>query len=391
MKITAFAIAMLFIGLQTWGQRQLSFEANGLYNSNAVPKKIPQAFFYGGFLDSQTLATTYAALPKRSAFGLQMHANVQYRTNRCVSKDPQKKAASWSWLFGAGVSQYTGIQFDKDAFGFVFLGGAPFVGDTLYFSNSRLQSMSFSKLGIGVFNAQTQSSLQLNLIGIQNLIDARFSNATWYQDPVQDSIHIELAAKGSYSTRPLSALGLGLDLDYRFVSETETDPIIFQLKVENLGFAYQIKPLEQVQLNGSYHYGAMDLQSLQQLQIANALDTALSDLGFQRSELKKWTLLPTSIQLAKMVNQDSSIRVQAYYGAHFLLRQTYTPLIFAGAHFYVNKKWQTGVGAAYGGFGGLRAQAYSAFTFEKFQIFLRSDNVSLKNGASIYMQVKCAL
>jgi len=165
--------------------------------------------------------------------------------------------------------------------------------------------------------------------------------------------------------------------------------LVFQLKIQNLGFAYQLTPLEQLQLNGSYAYGAYDLDGLQQFQFSQTIDVALADLNFQRSNIKSWTLLPASIQLAKLVNNDSSIRVQAYYGTHFMLRQTYTPLFFAGAHFFITKKWQTGIGAAYGGFGGLRAQTYSALTFSKYQIFLRTDNLAFRKGASIYLQVKC--
>lgn len=391
MKYLACLMVVFCVQLQLSAQKQLLFEANGAYNSTSLPKRIPQAFFYGGFLDSSFLTETHQSLPLRNTFGLQMHANFQFQTNKTLSKDPKKLASSWNWLFGAGVEHYTGIQFSKDAFGFVFLGGAPFLGDTLQFSNTRVQSMSFSKLGLGAYNPQSQTSVQINLIGVQNLIDAKFLNTTWFQDPVQDSIHIELAANGRYTTKPLSAIGLGLDLDYRFSSETDTEPIVFQLKIQNLGFTYQISPLQQVQLNGTYHYGAYELQDLQQLQFSNTLDSALLDLGFERTELRQWTLLPASIQLSKMVNQDSSIRVQAYYGAHFLLRQTYTPLIFAGAHINVSKKWQTGIGAAYGGFGGLRAQAYSAITLNKYQFLLRSDNITLHKGASIYLQVKCAL
>jgi hypothetical protein len=166
---------------------------------------------------------------------------------------------------------------------------------------------------------------------------------------------------------------------------------VFQLKIQNLGLAYQITPLQQLQFKGSYAYGAYDLQTLQQFQLVSNLDSALSALNFQRSSLSSWTLLPASIQLAKLVNNDSTIRVQAYYGAHFMLRQTYTPMFFAGAHFFVTKKWQTGIGAAYGGFGGLRAQTYSAFSFNEYQIFLRTANLTFRNGASIYLQVKCDL
>ena len=61
----------------------------------------------------------------------------------------------------------------------------------------------------------------------------------------------------------------------------------------------------------------------------------------------------------------------ARYGAQFMLRQTYTPLIYAGAQLKVKKAWHTGLGMAYGGFGGLRLQAYSAFRFKRSELLLQ--------------------
>ena len=391
MKYLICLLSLFYTQQWFFAQRQLLIEVNGAYNSTTLPKRIPQAFFYGGFLDSNFLADTYQSLPQRNSFGIQMHAQFQYQTNKALHLDANKYSSSWNWLIGAGVENYTGIQFSKDAFGFVFSGAAPFIGDTLNFSNTRIQSISFSKLGFGLYNQQTQSSIQLNLIGVHNFLDAKISNASWYQDPIQDSIILLLDATARYSTNPFSAVGLGLDVDYRFSSDSDNEPLIFQLNIQNLGFAYQITPMQKVQLNGGYNYGPFDLQDIEQFQSGNIIDSALLELGFERSNIRQWTLLPASIQLSKMVNQDSSIRLQAFYGARFILRQTYTPFIFAGAHIYASKKWQTGIGAAYGGFGGLRAQAYSVLHFNKYHFLLRSDNITFQKGASIYMQIQCDL
>lgn len=389
MKYWFCLLSTFLVAQMTQAQQQLVLESNGAYNSTSLPRSIPNAFFYGGYLDSGLLSQTYATLSERNSFGLQMHANLQFKSNKAISQDPKKWGSAWNWQFGAGAENYTGIQFSKAAFGFVFMGGAPFIGDTLDFSTTKFQSISFSKVGLGAFHPESQSAVQLNLVGVHNQVAANINEATWFQDPIQDSIFLNVAANARYATKALSALGLALDLDYRFESETEQDPMVFQLKIQNLGFAYQLTQLEQLQLNGSFAYGAYDLDDLQQFQFSQTIDTVLADLNFQRSNIKSWTLLPASIQLAKLVNNDSSIRVQAYYGAHFMLRQTYTPLFFAGAHFFVTKKWQTGIGAAYGGFGGLRAQTYSALTFAKYQIYLRTDNLTFRKGASIYLQVKC--
>ncbi|MEY4351741.1 MAG: hypothetical protein RL078_1820 [Bacteroidota bacterium] len=391
MKFCIRLLIVLFITNWTHAQQQLIFESAGSYNSTSLPRKLPNAFFYGGYLDSSFLAETYASLPNRNSFGLQMQANLLYQSKKALSQDPKKWASAWNWQFGAGLENYTGIQFSNASFGFVFLGAAPFIGDTLDFSHTKIQSISFSKVGLGLYHPESKSSVQLNLVGVHQQFSANINQASWFQDPIQDSIFLQLNANARYATNSLSALGLALDLDYRFASETDHDPMVFQLKIQNLGLAYQITPLQQLQFKGSYAYGAYDLQTLQQFQLVSNLDSALSALNFQRSSLSSWTLLPASIQLAKLVNNDSTIRVQAYYGAHFMLRQTYTPMFFAGAHFFVTKKWQTGIGAAYGGFGGLRAQTYSAFSFNKYQIFLRTDNLTFRNGASIYLQVKCDL
>jgi hypothetical protein len=100
-------------------------------------------------------------------------------------------------------------------------------------------------------------------------------------------------------------------------------------------------------------------------------------------------LLPAQIRLSKTLDWDSPQRLEAYYGAQFMLRQTYTPLIYAGAQVKVKKAWHTGLGMAYGGFGGLRLQAYSAFRFKRSELLLRSDNIALQNGASLYLQFRC--
>lgn len=64
-------------------------------------------------------------------------------------------------------------------------------------------------------------------------------------------------------------------------------------------------------------------------------------------------------------------------------------MVFAGAHVKLMQLWQTGIGLVYGGFGGLRAQAYSSLRFKKYQLALRSDNITLRNGASLYLQFRC--
>jgi hypothetical protein len=136
-------------------------------------------------------------------------------------------------------------------------------------------------------------------------------------------------------------------------------------------------------------YSGYSLAAWQQTSLDELATGFLDSLGYEKNSAQKWIFLPAQIQLAKVCDWERPNRIEAYYGAQFILRQTYIPFVYAGAHFKVKKAWQTGVGMAYGGFGGLRAQAYSAIRFKRLQLLLRSDNIALQKGASLYLQFRC--
>jgi hypothetical protein len=391
MKRIMILLIILSQHVASFGQQKLTIEAHGAYNSTALPIQIPNAFLYGGFLDSSLLNATYLSLGPRLTFGLQMNAAAQYQSNKAFSKDSLKPLANWNWQFGANVTNFTGLQLSKDAFGLAFLGGSPFIGDTLDFSATRLQSCTFSSYGIGLYQAQTQTAFQLNLVAMHQCADLQVGSSSWYQDFVSDSIYFNSKAQAYFSNQPLTGVGLSLDLDYRFSSETDNEPLEFQLKIQNLGMSYQYQALTRYQLNGTYNYGAYDLAGLQQFNISEQIAAAKEQLGYSKDAIRNWYLLPATIRLSKLINEDSLIKFQAYYGAQFMLRKTYTPCFFAGIHWSASKIWQTGVGVVYGGFGGLRAQAYSTFAFDKVKVSFRSDNVAFQKGGSIYMQLQCDL
>jgi hypothetical protein len=142
-------------------------------------------------------------------------------------------------------------------------------------------------------------------------------------------------------------------------------------------------------MSGTLQYSGYSIATWQQTSVEQLAQAFLDSLGFEQALVSNWILLPAQIQLSKIIDPESQQRLAAYYGAQFMLRQTYTPLVYAGAQLKVKQFWRTGIGMAYGGFGGLRMQAYSAFQFKRSQLLLRSDNCTLRNGASLYLQFRC--
>ena len=384
-------VFILFLAVTQFSQAQqtIVLDTYGHYNSTGVRRQIPEAFFYGGLIDSSQISQSLTKLSARNAFGLQMGFNAQWQTPWVVSKDSKKWGSGYRWVLGAGIQQYGGIQFSKDLFGLVFQGGLPYMGDTLEMSNLRVEATTFSKIGIGLVNTTTQSSFLVHFVAVQNHIAAALQKGTWLQYPSSAQIDLALQGQAQFSGSSPTAYGVAFDLDYRFGSaENEETEQQFQFLVQNFGVARSTQTT-QYNLSGSFQYAGFSFAQWQQASVNSLTNGFLDSLGYQKSTVSSWILLPAQFQLAKVINWDSPQRLDAYYGAQFMLRQTYTPLIYAGAHYKVKKAWQTGLGMAYGGFGGLRVQAYSAFHFKRSQLLLRSDNIALQNGASLYLQFRC--
>jgi hypothetical protein len=381
---------LLLVGLQSvYAQQTLLLDTYGSYNSTGVRRQVADAFFYGGLIDTSQINRSLANLNQRNTFGLQMGLNAQWQTPWLVSKDSKKWGSSFRWVLGAGFYQYAGLQFSKDLFGLVFRGGLPYAGDTLDLSNLRAEAAIFSKIGFGIFNPETKSSFLLHLVSVQQQLGASIQKGTWLQDQSTAQIDLALNGKAAIIASAAKTFGVALDIDYRFGASDSTDnQQQFQLLIQNLGVARSAQTTTYL-LDGALAYGGYSLAAWQQTSLEELTSGFLDSLGYQQSVGPSWVLLPAQIRLSKTLAWDSPQRLEAYYGAQFMLRQTYTPLIYAGAQLKVKKAWHTGLGMAYGGFGGLRLQAYSAFRFKRSELLLRSDNIALQNGASLYFQFRC--
>lgn len=378
----------LFCHGLVFSQQSVEFEGFGAYNSTGIHRDIPSAFFYGGFIDSLSIEKSLIKLKERNLFGMQTGGNILWKSNIGLCKDSSKRFADFNWVLGAGTQQYVGMQFSKDAFGLLFQGGYPYIGDTMALSGLRLESTSFSKLGIGMVNKHTLSSIIINLVRIQNQISAKTNHSYWYQDEQSAAINLELNGEANFG-KPSNSFGVAIDLDYRFGSmQEEQNEQQFQLIVQNFGIARNFAYQKYV-LDGPLQFSGLSIMDLQNNNLDTLAQDFLDTLGFQKISQNGWVILPTTVHLAKIIDWQASARIQGYYGAQFLFRQTYTPLVYAGSHIKITDWWQAGVGLAYGGFGGLRVQSYSTLRFKTTQLIIRSDNVAFQNGASIILQLKC--
>ncbi|MEN9700445.1 MAG: hypothetical protein RLZZ301_1643 [Bacteroidota bacterium] len=356
---------------------QLDWKSNLSYNSSGIDRHLTDAFFYGGHIDSLITAKSLSQLHSRNFWGMNLESSLRLTLPN-------------QYLIQGGIYNYTGINFSKDAFGLTFLGNASYMADTALLSGTKFQSTSFSKLGIGRVIDSLGSTICFNLVALHADSYGTIYGGSIYQDPLIDSISLDVNAHVRTSKMSLfTGVGFAIDLDYRFVSADEERQLPFQIVLQNIGVAKSFQPMQSYQVDSSLLYTGFSLQQFSAQGPTALLTSLLDSLGIHSKHTSGWVLLPGMMQFSKTIDPKMPQRLQAYYGAKMYLRSTYIPCIYAGLDTRMANGFHLGIGASYGGFGGLRLQAYSQLQFKQWSLGLHTDNALMHNGASLYAHLKC--
>ena len=392
-SLSLYAQHMLPILQDTIGQKKsmLTFTANGDYASNAIGKNIVQSFFYGGYIDQNMKNKSIERLQNINQFGLDMNAELSYRSKIDISNKESSPFFNHGFIVQAGFHSFSSLIFSRDAFRYAFEGNGLFFGDTADFSGTRFQSMGYSKLGFGVFNRSTNNSLTLNLVSLNQFAAGTISKGTIYQNLGNDTISMQYNGTFSFANQPSFSNGIGVsvDFDYRFKTTENDHAMTFQLLAKNIGFIVPTRAMTRYVADSTFHYTGFNLNQVLQQNVLNTVHL-MATLGIQKSTQKTTLFIPGFIQFSKLVDMQSTQRIQSFYGARMFLSKNYIPYFFIGAHGRLTKWWSTGVSASYGGFSHLKWGMYSSFQFSNWNIGVASENLFSKTGESIILQVKCA-
>ncbi|MEY4658746.1 MAG: hypothetical protein RJB36_512 [Bacteroidota bacterium] len=393
LSYTSFSQHFLPLVQDTSGENKgvIAFSSNGDYASNAMGKDIVKSFFYGGYIDQEMKNNSIQRLQNINQFGLDMNAELVYRSKSNVSKNENKPFYSTGMIFQAGFHSFSSVLFSKDAFRYVFEGNSLFLGDTADFSGTRFQSLAYSKIGFGLFNRNTHNSIVLNVLSLNNYSNGGISTGTIAQNVPNDSISLTYDGGFSFANQSGFSKGLGLsfDVDYRFKTMENDRAMTFQFLAKNIGFIVPSGNVTTYQADSNFTYTGFHLDQLTQQNLLHT-DRLMDTLGIEKTSRKTTLLVPGFIQFSKLVDMNSSKRIQSFYGARMFLSKNYIPFFFVGAHGRVTKKWSTGISASYGGFSQLKWGMYSSFQINRWNVGVASENLLSKTGESIIIQVKCA-
>ena len=370
---------------------QQSFTLTGTADilGNALGSDIFSKFLFGGTITDEMKGKSLDRHVKINRFGGDLNAELEYRNDKVNFA----KMEEVGFLVKAGMYNFTELIYGKDVFHFAMYGNQPFVGDTVSLSGTQFRNLTFSKIGFGLTDKRTKSSITFNLVGLQNYTSIGLTDFQMYQSAEQDTLTIKYdgATRFSNGGAFMKGMGFAFDFDIRLGGKSaRNNPIYFQILGKNIGAVFANKMQEykadnQMTFTGFSYNELNDASS-----ILKDNQRILDTLGVTQSTVHHSIFLPGMIQASKLVDVNSKRIVQEFYGARMYLSRVYIPQVFAGLNIMPFKGFNVGLSAAYGGFSKFKGGAYLAYAREKINIGISSENLFSKTGVSYLIRLQCA-
>lgn len=364
------------------------------YASTSLHKSLTQKLFYGGEITDDIKDKSQNLHRGVNHFGSDLNAECEYR-NYSVSlfKNP-----NWGFTAKSGYFSLIGASYSKDLFNLIFYGNQDFIGDTAFISGTKFSNYAFQKMGFGWLDKKSKSSISLNVFNLSNYSDAYIRMGEIFQSQTIDSLSITYDGKASFTNVStfINGIGFGIDLDLRFsVSTKKGKPIYYQFIGKNLGFTSFTSPITEYSADTVFSFKGLTFDEV--LNGGSFLDSNFSvfdTLGIQKSTIKKTIILPGLLQFSKLVDPNSSRKLQEFYGLRMFLSSSYNPLIFAGMDYRFSigssATLNVGLNASYGGFTFYRFGTYSSLKLKNWNLGIASENILGKTGQSILFRAQCA-
>lgn len=345
----------------------LTFSGAGFYHGNAIRTDFAKTLLFGGFIDEdmKERSMNNATGRPRNRFGGALSSELEYRN----LKGGLFGKANWGYLIKAGYEQFGGMQYTRDLFSLVFKGNAHVQDNYADLNSTELFSIAYQKLGFGIVDKKTNSSMTLNIVNGQNYTRLRMPNAEYRQSVDTDSVSLLLKGKFDHTpTRSFSnGIGLAIDAEFRIpIPWRKTKQAWVQIKAQNVGIVYFYGNTAHYDVDTMYRYSGFKMNQLFESGISGDEFSLMDSLGLRSTTGGQTIWLPGLIQLAKIVDRNNPAKFQPFFGVNIYTHATYLPQIFAGAHYQPIPALAIGAQLSYGGFGELRGGMYLDLKLKHF-------------------------
>ena len=401
---TFFIILHSFLGeAQSWlpiqhdtllnRKHEIIFTGTADYASTSLHKSLTQKLFYGGEITDEIKDKSLKLHRGINRFGSDLNTEIEYR-NFSVSlfKNP-----NWGFTIKAGYYSFINALYSKDLYELTFYGNQNYIGDTAFLSGTKFSAYTFQKIGFGWLDKKSKSSVSLNIFNLSNYSNAFIRKGEIYQSSEIDTLSVNFSGNASFNSSSdfINGLGFGVDFDLRIAVPTRNNkPLYYQFLAKNIGFASLINPLNRFSGDSTFTFTGLSYNEV--LNGSSFLDSnfsILDTLGVQKSQARKTLFLPGYLQFSKLVDANSTRKLQEFYGIRMFLASAFNPLVFAGLDYRINvnpsNTLNVGINTSYGGFSKFRFGFYSSIKIKNWNIGLASENIFGKTGESFLFRMQC--
>jgi len=375
---------------------ELIVSGNVELSSTSIQNQLFRKLIYGGEISSDQINTSLSKHLPMNRLGVDLNSEVEFRN----FKANVFKNSRWGYLIKGGYYAIGGVNYSKDIFGLVFNGNQNYLGTKIDISGSHFSFSSFQKIGFGIIDKKSKSSISLNYINASDNQGAFIQKGT--MDLNEDGTLLKLDAKGSYRSTQGSnfnkGIGVGLDIDYRFmIIRNGVKNSTFQFIAKNIGIVNYSSGLQTYQMDSTLTFEGFKLNQLYGDQsIFKDSVSYVDSLHIQESIENKVLFLPVFFQFGKIINEDYSSKWNYFYGIRLYPTLAFTPMIYLGGQWKPNSKVEIGSQASVGGFSRFRMGLYSNFNLSNWAIGIGSQDIigMISNkgyGQSLLIRLRCKL
>lgn len=384
-----------FYDTTKYAKYELVFNANIDYGATSIKNDFLNKFIFGGNITDEIKDNSFVkhkGINRVGLIGTSEFQFVNYKSNLF-------KNEKYGWLIKSGVYLESGMVYSKNLFGLAFYGNEQYLGQNADFSGTRINSWMYQKIGFGIVDKKSKSSLALNFVGVNHQLSSTINEGNLYQS--DDAYSLSLIYDG-YAMNKLNGIknygwGLSLDLDIKIpVMAIKGKTSYVQLMVGNLGFAY-MPNFKKYEADSNFTFTGLTFNQLfGDAQIFDSTFSVLDTLNIRSTNVSQVKMLPMMVQVGKIVDQMNTSKLQSFFGARLFPTLYAIPQVYAGLHYQPIKSVGLGLSAQYGGFTKFRAGLYAAFQVKNWNFGLATDNLlgmvsKQAYGKSLMFRLNCRI
>lgn len=348
-------------------RHRFTVEGVGNFDSDAIHNDVLDPLVFGGTITREARQRALDAIGDHGRGGVELGGRISGTWgNSIFGHDAWQMRTSVAWQYALGV------RFSPDAFAVGFFGNAAFEDRTAKLAPLRFEQWNYQSIGFGIEDAASGSFLELAFVNGTNFNSADVRRADLFT--ATDGRYLELDLAGEYHRTDTAAntgfsQGIGAAVNAKWAKAVQAfgAPARFSLEVTDAGFMQWNANTRSVSQDSVIRFEGVSVNDILDLSGPVIDRTTLQDslgLGYESGSLLR--PLPGRIE---GIFQFGTLRKPGHapdrYAYEAALDQRwlpgYVPKVRLMRNFSLGRSFIAGAGAAYGGFGGLRALARVGF------------------------------